>query len=231
MQRVPRLKGVTVVGRLRKDAALRDVPLPPKRPGRGRSRQYGKRKLSLAKRAGQSRGWSEIACTAYGKTATKLVKTFTATYKPAGGAIRVMLVKEEHGWYAFYGADPEAGVQEILEAFADRATIKQDFHDVKEVWGAGQPQVRHIWTNLAAYNLNLWMHALVELWAWGRPAKRLVDRSDSPWDAPQRRPSHADRRQALPAKTVRNELATIAAAWSLPQKILRLAERLMALAA
>ena len=42
-----------------------------------------------------------------------------------------------------------ASVVEILEAFADRATIEQDFHDVKEVWGAGQQQVRNIWTNVA----------------------------------------------------------------------------------
>jgi hypothetical protein len=24
----------------------------------------------------------------------------------------------------------------------------------------------NIWTNLAVYNLNLWMHTLVELWEW-----------------------------------------------------------------
>ena len=42
--------------------------------------------------------------------------------------------------------------REILEAFADRATIEQDFHDVKEVWGSGQQQVRNIWTNVAVYN-------------------------------------------------------------------------------
>jgi hypothetical protein len=29
-------------------------------------------------------------------------------------------------------------VIEILEAFADRAAIEQDFHDVKEVWETGQ---------------------------------------------------------------------------------------------
>jgi hypothetical protein len=33
---------------------------------------------------------------------------------------------------------------EIIEAFGDRAAIEQDFHDVKEVWGAGQQQVRNI---------------------------------------------------------------------------------------
>jgi hypothetical protein len=226
--------GVTVVGRLRKDAALRDLPQKLKtgaRRGRGRPRKYGPHKLSLARRAGQKRGWRTIACTVYGKRSVKNYKTFLATYAPADGVIRVALVQEEHGWYAFFCTDPLASVQEILEAFADRATIEQDFHDVKEVWGSGQQQVRNIWTNLAVYNLNLWMHTLVELWAWNKSGEQLVDRSDSPWDDAQRRPSHANRRKALRAHVLRNQLSKINAAWSLPTKILQLAERLVALAA
>jgi hypothetical protein len=230
LRRTVRLNNVVVVGRLRKDAALRDLP-PKRHGGRGRPRKYGKNRISLAKRAGQTRGWLEMECTAYGKTVIKTYKTFLATYTPVGGVIRVVLVKEEHGWYAFYCTDPTASAAEIVEAFADRATIEQDFHDVKEVWGAGQQQVRNIWNNLAVYNLNLWMHTLVELWAWDRRARQLSDRSDSPWDDPERRPSHADRRKALRAQILRNELLTITAEWSLPRKILRLAEKLVALAA
>lgn len=234
LKRVLKLSRVHVVGRLRKDAALRD--LPPKlkkgeRRGRGRPRQYGMNKISLAKRAGQTRGWSEIECTVYGKNSTKTYKSFLATYKPAGGVVRVVLVKEEHGWYAFYCTDEAASIQEIVEAFADRATIEQDFHDVKEVWGSGQQQVRNIWNNLAVYNLNLWMHTMVELWAYSRSGAQLVDRSDSPWDNPKRRPSHANRRKALRAQIMRSELSTITTTWSLPNKIIRLAERLVALAA
>jgi hypothetical protein len=226
--------GVVVVGRLRKDAALRD--LPPKlgrgqRRGRGRPRKYGPNKISLAKRAGQKRGWRTIVCTVYGEVVTKRYKTFLATYRPTGGVIRVVLVKEEHGWYAFYSTDASASVEDILEAFADRATIEQDFHDVKEVWGSGQQQVRNIWNNLAVYNLNLWMHTLVELWAWNKRGEQLVDRNDSPWDDPERRPSYADRRKALRTRIMRNELSTITAKWSLPRKIIQLAESLMDLAA
>lgn len=231
LKRVLKLGGVVVIGRLRKDAHLRDVPQPPKRRTRGRPRKYGKRKISLAKRAGQTRGWHTIECTAYGKTATKTYKSFLATYRPTGGVIRVVLVKEVHGWYAFYSTDPHASVREIIEAFADRATIEQDFHDVKDVWGSGQQQVRNIWNNLAVYNLNLWMHTLVELWAWDKSAGQLVDRSDSPWDDPERRPSHANRRKALRTQVMRNELSTITATWSLPRKITQLAKNLMALAA
>jgi hypothetical protein len=223
--------GVTIVGRLRKDAALHDLPPQRKKRGRGRPRMYGKNRFSLAKRAGQKRGWKTTVCTVYGKQATKTYKTFLATYGPVGGVIRVVLVKEDHGWYAFFCTDSNASVQEIVEAFADRATIEQDFHDVKEVWGSGQQQVRNIWNNLAVYNLNLWMHTLVELWAWDRSHEELCDRSDSPWDDTERRPSHANRRKALRRQILRNELSTITTTWSLPQKIIQLAESLMALAA
>ena len=234
LRRALKLSNVVVVGRLRKDAHLRDLPpklKPGQRRGRGRPRKYGKHRISLAKRAGHGRGWQTIECTLYGGAGSKTYKTFLATYAPAGGLIRVVLVKEDHGWYAFFSTDPTASVQEILEAFADRATIEQDFHDVKEVWGSGQQQVRNIWTNLAVYNLNLWMHTLVELWAWDKSHEELCNRSDSPWDDAARRPSHANRRKALRQQIMHNQLSSIASAWTLPQKIIRLAETLMALAA
>jgi hypothetical protein len=226
--------GAVIVGRLRKDAALRDLPPTPKkgeRRGKGRPRKYGKNKLSLAKRAGHKQGWQTVECRVYNEVVAKTYKTFLATYAPVGGAIRVVVVKELHGWHAFFCSDPDVSVVEILEAFADRATIEQDFHDVKEVWGAGQQQVRNIWTNVAVYHLNLWMHTLVELWAWNRSAAALSDRSDSPWDDPSRRPSHADRRDALRREIMQTELSTITAVWRLPGKILDLTQRLIAMAA
>ena len=230
LKRVLKMPKVVVVGRLRKDAALADLP-PALRPGqrrdRGRPRKYGKNRISLAKRAGHRRGWQTVECTLYGETVSKTYKTFLATYRPVGGVIRVVLVKEDHGWFALFCTDPDASVVEILEAFADRATIEQDFHDVKEVWGAGQQQVRNIWTNVAVYHLNLWMHTLVELWAWHLPKDKLCDRSDSPWDDPERRPSHADRRKALRRHILDYHFSVITQSDSIPQKIHQLAEHLL----
>lgn len=223
--------GVTIVGRLRKDAALRDLPPKLRRGqnrGRGRPRKYGRHKISLAKRAAHKQGWHELTCTIYGQTVVKTCKTFLATYRPAGGVIRVLLIREEHGWFALFCTDANASMQEIVEAFADRATIEQDFHDVKEVWGTGQQQVRNIWTNAAVYQLNLWMHTLVELWAWDRSHEELCDRSNSPWDDADRRPSHANRRKALRQQIMNNELSAITANWRLPRKILDLTRRLVA---
>src|SRR5262249_1024119 len=145
-----RARGVVVVSRLRKDAALWSVPKPP-RPGapkkRGPKPTYGKQALSLAKRAASRGGWRTERLTLYGKEAAKTYKTFLATYQVAYGLIRVVLVKEADRWEAFFCTDPQASVAQVLEAYADRAAIEQGFKDLKEVHGVGQQQVRNYWAN------------------------------------------------------------------------------------
>ncbi len=222
---------VTVVSRLRKDAALRTVPCPPKTKRRGRPRKYGAQRIHLARRAAHPRSWQQIECSVYGQKTIKTLKTFLATWRPADGLIRVVIVKEPHGCEFFFCTDPDAAPREVVEAFADRAAIEQDFHDVKEVWGSGQQQVRNIWTNVAVFNLNLWVQTLVECWAWHKPAEEIRDRDDSPWDDAQRRPSHADRRKALRRQTLQNEYSSLTTAHRLSSKIRHLFECLLKLAA
>lgn len=224
-----RKSGATVVGRLRKDAALWSVPAPvlPGQRKRGRPRTYGKDKLSLANRAGHRQGWTRQTFLLYGAEVPTCYKTFLAPYKPAGGLIRVVLVREESAaWRAYLCTDPNATVAEILEAVADRSAIEQNFHDLKEVHGAGQQHLRNYWANIAAFHLTLWLHVLIELWAWPQSMKTLVDRSASPWDDATRRPSHADRRNALRRECLENEFQREAAAAGLGRKIRRLWNRL-----
>jgi hypothetical protein len=191
--------GVAVISRLRRDAGLRTVPPPPRggRRRRGRPAVYGSGRISLAKRAGQKRGWQEVRAHQYGAVRVKRVKTFEATWRPAGGRIRVVLVREARGWLALFSTDPTLTAEEILTAAADRFAIEQDFHDLKEVEGLGQQQLRDIWANVGAFHVSAWLYTLTELWAWDQPREAICDRSASPWDDPERRPSHADRRKAL----------------------------------
>jgi hypothetical protein len=224
---------VVVVSRLRKDAALFDVPVPPKHRGRGRPRTYGKKSISLAKRAGQRRGWLVETFALYGVETLVRYKTFLATYKPAGGLIRVVLTQEEAqgAWRAYFCTDVQATVREILEAVADRSALEQVFHDVKEVHGVGQAQTRNYWTNVAVYHLSLWLHTLIELWAWNRTGRELVDRRQSPWDDAERRPSHADRRNALRRQCLEEEYQRGAAAGPVPRIIESLWRRVVRLVA
>lgn len=199
--------GVIVVSRLRCDAALWDLPpvVSENRRGPGRPRVYGVHRLSLAKRAGHRQGWREVECFQYQETVTKTVKTFLATWKPASGVIRVVLVKEDHGWLAYFCTDPDASVQDILEAAAARTVIEETFADLKEVEGAGQQQLRYWRANVAAYHLCLWGYTAVEWWAWDKSFEQLCNRSAAPWDQEDRRPSHADKRKSLQRELLEQE--------------------------
>ena len=185
----------------------------------------------LAKRAGHKRGWKQVECEQYGQRVTKTYKTFLATWRPAGGLIRVVLVQEEHSWVPFFCTDPEASVVDILEAAADRGAVEQTNKDLKEVWGAGQQQLRNVYANVGAFNCNGWLHTMVEAWAWERPEEELVDRSASPWDDASRRPSHADKRKALQREVLRQEIEAVLAGPPDRQRFRELAEKLLDLAA
>ncbi len=61
------------------------------------------------------------------------------------------------------------------QAFADQATIEQDFHDEKEVWDAGQQQVRNIWCNVAGLSfepLDAFVGGVLVLGPWPKRAMR-----------------------------------------------------------
>ena len=228
--------GFVVVARLRRDAELYDLPpqrKPGERRGPGRPPTYGKNRLSLAKRAGQTRGWQTIEVrTTAGRVVTKRVKSFLATWHPAGGVVRVVIVQEDDGsWRTFLCTDAEASAEEIVQATLDRWAIEQTFHDLKEVEGIERVQLRQVWSNVGAFNLNLWVHTLVELWGWGRPVTELSDRSASPWDDAERRPSHADRRKALQREMLEEEYQRCWGCQPLPQKIRYLLDRVLRLVA
>jgi hypothetical protein len=226
--------GVVVVGRLPCNAALRDLPAEQPSGKRGRKPIYGKNKVVLKLRAGQLRGWEGVTCWQYDKRVTKWVKTFLATWQPAGGLIRVVLVQEEDqgdNWRAYFCTKPSATAEEILQAAAQRTSIEQTFKDVKEVWGAAQQQVRNLHANVGCFNLNGWMYSLVEAWAWAVPEEELVDRGNSPWDGEYRRPSHADKRKALQRILLRGEIESVLAGRPDKQQFRELAERLLHMAA
>ena len=231
--RAAKQENVIVVSRLRKDAALRSVPVPvpPEQRGRGRPPTYGKERISLAKRAGQKRGWQQVQCVQYRQKVVKTIKTFLATWRPAGGVIRVVLVQEEDDWLPYFSTNPAATVVEVLEGMADRGSEEQMFKDVKEVEGAGQQQVRNVYSNEGCFNMNLWMYSEVEAWAWQKQEEELVDRSASPWDSEPRRPSHQDKRKALQREVLQGEIQEALSGQPTKQKMRQLAERLLELAA
>ena len=198
--------GIVVVSRLRKDACLYDLPSEPDPRRRGRHPIYGKNKISLAKRAAHKKGWQTITYHCRGASVTRQYKTFLATSKLVSGQIRVVIVRFEDGGWAPY------------------------FHDVKEVWGAGQQQVRNVWSNIGCWNFSGWLYTLVELCLWDKDKSELTDRSDRPWDNPHRRPSHADRRRSIAREMLQKQFLTALPSTPNHHKFRTLFEALVALA-
>jgi hypothetical protein len=230
--RPARKAGWVVVSRLRKDAHLCDLPPTVRKPGqRGPTPIYGKNRIHLDEQAADPGGWQTVECEQYGETVTKTIKTFLATWRPAGGVIRVVIVKEEGEWLPFFCTKAEATPEEIAEAMADRNALEQTNKDVKEVWGAQQQQVRNVDSNIGCFNLNLWMYSLTEAWAWDKEEEELVDRSDSPWDSEWRRPSHADKRWALQREILQAEIEAVLSGRPTKEDFRALAQRLLDLAA
>ena len=221
--------GVTVISRLRCDAALWSLPVvvdPGQKRGRGRPPKYGKNRIDLAKRAAQ-RGAGRPGFSPSTVGSGQEVQDVLGDLQAGGWGDPCGAGAEPDRWVAYFSTDPDLSVASILETVADRSALEQVFHDVKEVHGAGQQQLRHVWANVGAWNLIGWWHTLVELWAWDRPQSRLRDRSDSPWDKPERRPSHANRCQELRREALQEEYSSLPSVAGLRPKIRRFIQRLM----
>jgi hypothetical protein len=224
-------EGATIVTRLRSDAKLFDVPVT-QTGQKGRPRKYGTHRISLKMRFSRRDGWETCDYSRRGVLTKGCYKTFAATSQIFGGSIRVVLLDHGNGNRAAYASsDVSMSVETILKIVSDRWSIEEHFHDVKEIWGAGQQQVRNLYSNVGCWHLCGWVYAMVELECWDATAERLVDRSDRPWDNPDRRPSHADRRRQLAREMLRESFMCDLQHGTDRQKIQQRFEQLLALAA
>ena len=198
--------GFTVVSRLRCDAALTSLPAERVPGKRGRPRIYGTERIDLAERAANPANWLRGSFRLYGQTVEKEYQTFEATWRPAGGKIRVVMVNEPTGWIAFFSTNVEASATDILETVASRMSIETMFRDAKQSAGLGQQQARKMSTNVGSTHLCWCAMTMTEAWAWNQPEDQISDRSESPWDDPKRRPSHAEKRKAFRREVLRQEI-------------------------
>jgi len=227
-----KLDNVITTTRLRRDAVVFEIPLPPTKRGRGRPRVYGDR-MAMKSMVESDEGWETIECRLYGQVVAKRVKSFVAASKlTKGKPVRVVIIKEDDGtWVPLMCTDISRSAKEILESYGVRFGIEEMFKDLKEVWGWGKQEVRLLERNEAATVMNMLLYSMTELTTWDRTQEELVDRSYRPWDDADRRPSHSDRRNFLRRAILMQELNTVMDWNFIPQKIIALLKKAMQLAA
>lgn len=177
-------------------------------------------------------GWIPVTYNRRGVIVQSNYNTFLATTSIADQPIRVVLVTDDgQHWAALFCTDPELGSTHILEAYSSRWGIEECFHDLKEVWRSGEQQVRNLWSNIACWQLNCWANILTELESWEIAKEELVDRKDRPWDNPDRRPSHSDRRRWIAGKMLTERFSNELISRPNDDKLRELLNELLSLAA
>jgi len=145
-----------VIGRIRADAKLYDLPGPS--TGRGRNRVYGTPLATPeAIRQDPAIPWTHLRAFAAGKTHSFRIKTVSPVRWRASGPkdLRLIIIaplgyrKSKQGRVLYRKpaylicTDPNASLQQILQAYLWRWDIEVNFKEEKSILGIGQAKVRH----------------------------------------------------------------------------------------
>ena len=167
---------VTVITRLRLDAALYD-PAPPREPGtKGRPRVTGERQPTLAQRLRDpSTAWAMLTVSWYGG-GTAQVEAATGTalwYHPGDPAVamRWVLLRDPAGQFepqALLSTDPTVSPAQIVTWFVARWPLEVTFQEVRAHLGV---ETQRQWSDLAILRTTpalLGLFSLVTLFAQAR---------------------------------------------------------------
>ncbi len=228
---------VTWTTRLRKDAALHELP-PPRTGRRGRPRVKGARLPALAALA-QTASFTPVTVTRYRKTAAVQAAAITCLWYSAFGSrpVQVILVRDRDRArtgcdIALITTDPDASPATVIERYAARWSIEVAIEDSKQIFGAGQARNRTARAVRATIPFTLTCQTLAILWyatTGHEPADIDEHRARAPWYATKTEPSTADmtaklRRVLIAAKYQPSrpdqltpaEISAIRLAWETP---------------
>ena len=188
--------GITWTTRLRKDAALYE--LPPARTGRrGRPRTKGARLSSLEVLARRA-AFAPVTVTRYGKTATIQAAAVACLWHRVFGSrpVQVILIRDRSATgydLALVTTDPGAGPAAVIERYAARWSIEVAIEDARQVFGTGQARNRTARAVEHTIPFQLACQAIATAWyatAGHHPAD--IDAHRAPWYTAKAQPSTAD---------------------------------------
>ena len=134
---------VFMVGHLRLDAALYELPRGLRR--RGRPQRKGYRIASPRHRLDNKEGWRDVEMGLYGTSVQLEIWTAVCLWYPSAGNRPVCVVgtrdpKSRFQPRAFVCTDPELEPGEILALYGHRWQIEVTFRDIKQELGFGDPR-------------------------------------------------------------------------------------------
>ena len=213
-----------VTSRIRKDAALYEMP-PPRRKGqRGRPRKKGTRLPSPEQMARQSRtGWVRAAVDERGKVVERLLLSRPVLWYTVcpDRPILLVIVRDPTGKQHddfFFTTDLEASAPAVVEHYAGRWSIEDTFRSVKQSLGGEDPQTWKGTGPERAAALSLWLYSAVWFWYITTHGTKITWPA-LPWYATKRTPSFADALAALRRALWSRRIFSTCARNPLPRKM------------
>ena len=188
---------VVMVSRLRSNAALYELPKPPKKAKRGRPRLRGE-KLSARQLYRRRSQHQQLKVTIYGKTLT--LKAFVGTLMPSrtlgSQPIQVIIFPQRSGKLnIFFSTDLSMSPERILELYAARFKIEDIFDEVKTTGGFADCRQRSFPALKRHATLTLLAHSLLRLLSITLPNAQAIE--TVPWWQPKGPPSVTRLRRAV----------------------------------
>lgn len=225
-----------VTSRIRRDAALYDLP-PPRRQGqRGRPRKKGKRLPSPEQIARQSRtGWVRAAVEERGKVVERLLLSRPVLWYAvcSDRSVLLVIVRDPTGKQPddfFFTTDLEASAPAVAEHYAGRWSIEDTFRSVKQSLGGEDPQTWKGQGPERAAALSLWLYSAVWCWYLTTHGTQITWPA-LPWYTTKRTPSFADALAALRRALWSRRIFSTCARSPLPRKIVSVLLEVLAHAA
>ena len=190
-----KLLNTTIISRIKRNAELYDLPVKPKKKGRGRPRKKGKRLLCPQKMAKSVRHWQKVEVCERGKGRIRLVHSKVLLwYRVSQQPILLVISRDPEGKEKddfFFTTDVRMSPAEVIECYADRWAIEDTFKNVKQYLGGQEPQTFKGQGPERAAGLSLWLYSAVWLWYLKQKSSRQYFMVQ-PWNPLKCRPSFAD---------------------------------------
>lgn len=213
-----------VTSRMRRDAALYELPAPRKKGQRGRPAKKGRRLPTPERIARNTRkGWLRVMVDARGKSVERLLLCRSVLWYQVcpDNPVLLVIVRDPAGIQHddfFFTTDLTAIGATVAGHYAGRWSIEDTYRNVKQFLGGEDPQSWKAQGPERAAALSFWIYAAI--WTWyittqGKQPSWIV----MPWYTTKRTPSFADALASLRRTLWHQRLFHGSDTGPLPQKI------------
>lgn len=231
-------KGVNLVSRIRRDAALHELPSMRRPKGkRGRPPVKGKRMAAPRQLARRKNGWRTITVKKQGRTVRRQVLGITCLWYHVCRAvpIRLVIVRDPSGKQQddyFFCTDANVPEQQIVQRYYDRWGVEECIHESKQHMGFENTRT---WCSRSVNHqapLAMVLVTLVKAWYARCAADEPALRPDpTPWNYQKTHPSFLDMLAALRMVLWRHRISSNSGATQRVRDILKTVSYTLAAAA